>query len=408
MNESPFADSVGLYLSEMGKVSLLTREEETALAQEIEASADELERLVLGSPYAVRQVRNWAELLRLHEMDAKELLPRGSPPPARIAAMRRRILDLSAHLPRGGGRPGEAVLRKIMTLGLHEDKIHRLTNRIKDQARRLREERPTDPLPMPGVELLALDDRIARLEEKIESAKISLLRANLRLVVSIAKTFTSDSLELADLIQEGSLGLMRAVEKFNWTMGFKFSTYATWWIRQAVRRAITDKEKTIRIPVHIQEGIAQYKKATREGVQEHGNFSGGGRHARRKGMSARKVQALQLAMQEPVSLAHTTGVEDESSLEGLLEDKTTPVPHKRAEESMRRDEIWKWISHLDKREAGVLRMRFGLDGGSPRSLEEVGRALHVTRERARQIQFQALNKLRESPNFERMRDYWTQ
>ena len=113
-------------------------------------------------------------------------------------------------------------------------------------------------------------------------------------------------------------------------------------------------------------------------------------------------------MQEPVSLAHTTGAEDESSLEGLLEDKSTPVPHKRAEESMRRDEIWKWIGNLDKREAGVLKMRFGLDGGSPRSLEEVGRALHVTRERARQIQFQALNKLRESPGFERMKDYWAQ
>jgi RNA polymerase primary sigma factor len=120
------------------------------------------------------------------------------------------------------------------------------------------------------------------------------------------------------------------------------------------------------------------------------------------------VQDLQLAMQEPVSLAHTTGAEDENSLEGLLEDKTTPVPHQRAEESLRRDEIWKWISHLDKREAGVLKMRFGLDGDFPRSLEEVGKALHVTRERARQIQFQALAKLRESPGFERMRDYWTQ
>ena len=407
MNESAFADSVGLYLSDMGKVSLLTREEETALAREISVRGAELKRLVLGSPYAVRQIRNWAELLKQGEMDAKELLPRGTPSSAQVAAMRRKIHSLAAVLHRTG-MPSDAVVRKIMALGLHEDKVRRLTNRIQDQARRLRDGRPTDPLPMPEAALLALDDRISSLDEKINSAKIGLLRANLRLVVSIAKTFTSDTLDLADLIQEGSLGLIRAVEKFNWARGFKFSTYATWWIRQAVRRAISDKERTIRIPVHIQEGIARYKKATRDSVQEQGRFSGNAQHAKRMGVSARKVQDLQLAMQEPVSLAHTTGAEDESSLEGLLEDKSTPVPHQRAEESLRRDEVWKWIGHLDKREAGVLRMRFGLDGGSPRSLEEVGRALHVTRERARQIQFQALNKLRESPGFERMKDYWAQ
>ena len=405
MNESSTADSVGLYLSEMVKVPLLSRQEETSLAREIETAGAELKRLVLGSPVAVRQIRNWAALLRQHEMDPKELMPRGTPPPAQIAAMKRRVLSLAADLPRG--EPGEAFLKRALALGLHDDKVRRLANRVHDQARRLRDGRPTDPLPMPGPSLLVLDERITVLQERIDAAKVSLLRANLRLVVSIAKTFRSESLELADLIQEGSLGLVRAVEKFRWARGYKFSTYATWWIRQAVRRAISDKEKTIRIPIHIQDDISKFKKATRNCIQEQGRFSDSAEYARRLHFSAPKLQNLQLAMQESTSLNQSSSENEENGgLEAVLEDKEAPAPQRRVEESLRRDEIGKWISNLDKREEKVLRMRFGLDGGSPRSLDEVGRVFRVTRERARQIQFRALNKLRESPNCERMRDYW--
>lgn len=401
MNESAIGGSFGLYLSEIGKVPLLNRQEEASLAREIETVGAELKSVVLGSPVAMRQIRNWAELLKQGEIEAKELLPRGTPAPAQSAAMRRKIISLAAAMARGA--PGKTIRRRMMELDLHEDKIRRLTSRIRDQARRLRQGRPMAPLPMPPAPLLELDGRIAGLEGRIERAKMSLLRANLRLVVSIAKTCSSGSLELSDLIQEGSLGLMRAVEKFRWDMGFKFSTYATWWIRQSIQRAIADKERAIRVPVHIRESVARLNKAARARVQEQGGLLGGARQA--PGLTARQALELQLVTQEPVSLARTTGDDEESSLEAVIEDKAGPTPQKRAEESLRRDEVRKWISRLDKREAGVLRMRFGLDGGLPRSLGEVGRAFRVTRERVRQIQLQALHKLRESPGYERMRDY---
>jgi len=386
------SNAIGQYLAEMGKVPLLTRQEETHLAREIETAGAELRRVVLGSPYALRQVRNWAELIKGGDMDAKELMPRGTPTRPQIGAMRRKVLALSRAI--GRGAKGETVVDQVIALGLHDEKVRRLTNRVRDQARRLRDGRPTDPLPMTAAGLLELDERISVLEERVEAAKGGLLRANLRLVISIAKTFNSDKLEMADLIQEGSLGLIRAVEKFRWAMGYKFSTYATWWVRQAIQRAIVDKEKTIRIPVHIREDYSRLKRALRAGDRDP------------LGAGARKVEEIQAAMQEPVSLAHQVGEDGDGSLEALLEDKTMPTPHATVADSIRRDEIWKWMSHLDKREAGVITMRFGLDGSSPRSLDEVGRALRVTRERARQIQLQAISKLRGSPNSERMKDYW--
>ncbi|MEK7390013.1 MAG: sigma-70 family RNA polymerase sigma factor [Elusimicrobiota bacterium] len=405
MNESTVADTFSLYLLEMGKVPLLTRAEEISLARAIENDQAELKALVLASPVCLRQFRNWAELIKRGEMDAKELMPRGTPSRAQIAAMRLKILSVASALSRG--TPSQNLMKRIFKLGLHEDKIRRLSNRIHDQARRLREGKRTDPLAMAPARLLALDDRLLVLEEHIGQTKTRMLRANLRLVISIAKTFASESMDLADLIQEGSLGLIRAIDKFNWAKGFKFSTYATWWIRQSIQRALADKEKTIRIPVHVRAALARLKKASRTREQEDVKPSGNAPNARRTALAQRKLQELQLAMQEPLSLAQPTDGDGENLLETFLEDKTAPLPQTLIENSIRRDEVWKWLSHLDTREASVLRLRFGLDGGTPRSLGEVGRTFRVTRERVRQIQLQALAKLKDSAGSRRMRDYWS-
>ena len=404
MSQLLTADTVRLYLTELGKTPLLTRAEEVALARDIEEAGAELRRVVLGSPVAMRQVKIWADLIACRQMSAKELMPRGSPSNPQIAAFGRKIRALSAGLNRRGGRA--EIGAKLIKLGLHDEKIRRLGNRISDQARRLEQGLPTDPLPMPRGELLALDIQVSALRDRIDESKVKLLRANLRLVVSIAKTRAADNMELADLIQEGSLGLIRAAEKFRYTKGFRFSTYATWWIRQSINRAIADQDRTIRLPSNVREEIARFKHAGREYMQEHGRYPGVEEYARRLRMPKAKVSELMTAMQLPLSLATPVGEEADFSLEDNLKDHTVPEPHAHGGAMLRKDEVWKWISTLEKREAGVLTMRFGLDGGSPRSLDEVGRVFHVTRERARQIQAQALDKLRAGPGAERLRDYW--
>lgn len=430
--ETPINDSFRLYATEMGKVPLLTREEELSLARELEAADAELKELALGSPYARRQLRNWAELLKSGEMDAKELMPRGTPRASQVAAMRRRALsaarrvaqeeaalererarverlrdeDARRERARALAEREKRLDRRLADLGLSEDKVRRLINRVRDQARRVREGRRTDPLPMSKEALLELDDRLARLQERVEDAKVKMLRANLRLVVSVAKNYDTEGLEFVDLVQEGGVGLMRAIEKFDWRRGFKFSTYATYWIRQSIHRAIADKEKTVRIPVHIQDELSRLRRARQEHLQTHGRVPRLEEYARLLRMSSKKVAELMSAMQEPVSLARPLGDEDDgASLAEALPDVASPVPAETARETLRRDEVWRWLSTLDKREAEVLTLRFGLDGGAPRSLEDVSKTFHVSRERARQIQVEALDKLRASPGFERLRDY---